>query len=304
VPQFNQKDINLSLRLTLGLFSVKNQNKNFFNKLISRGSGELTVPVCNGIIKTRHLMFNKPCLKTTCLTALLGVFLFIAMAARAQSTDMIFENSASAMSAEATARDFYTFDFPSKKYPVKSPGKGIATAKSYSLVYTPTAALRQQTLARYTQRTKAANPALARAVTEVFAPGKNDYAMVYQQMVNSFGLSANDAGDAAVANLVLGYLIINNLQGDRPVTNAQVRGVQAQFKPALKNNSKLAAPGLAAQMGEDLKLQFVVEQAGWQSAIKRNMLPAFRESVYRAVKNTYGMDMRQMSLTGHGFEKI
>ncbi|OOQ57983.1 hypothetical protein [Mucilaginibacter pedocola] len=248
-------------------------------------------------------MFNKTFLQITIAALCVGLLL-PPERARAQSTDMIFENSATAMSGEATARDFYVFDFPSKKYPVTKTGKKAAvSSKTGSLLYTPTAALRQQTVASYAERTKATNPALSKAVSQAFAPGKADYSSVYQNIAGSFGLKANDAGDAVVANLILSYLIVNNLQGNRPVNVTQVSGVQAQFKPKLQSSAKLTAPGMAAQTGEEMKLQFVIQQAGWQSAIKSNRLAAFQQNVWQATKNNYAIDMRQVRLGVNGFER-
>jgi hypothetical protein len=146
-----------------------------------------------------------------------------------------------------------------------------------SLAYVPSAALKQKTVQGYVDRLKAKNPTAAQAVATTFGTGKYDYGTVYRGLIDGYSLRENDAVDAMTAYLVLGWMIVNNVQNDKAVTAAMVQGARTQVAPLLASNAKLTAPGVAAQVGEEMKLQSVIAQGGWQSAVKKGTLPAYRQ---------------------------
>lgn len=170
-----------------------------------------------------------------------------------------------------------------------------------SLAYVPSAALRQKTVQGYVDRLKTKNPAASQAVATAFGPGKNDYGTVYRGLIDGYNLRENDAVDAMTAYLVLGWMIVNNVQNDKAVTAAMVQGVRTQVAPHLTANAKLTAPGVAAQVGEEMKLQSVIVQGGWQSAVKEGTLPAYRQGIASLFKTQYGLDLSQLKLTSQGF---
>lgn len=217
------------------------------------------------------------------------------------STDLIFDNFSTAMTMENTGRDILRFDFPLGKYKKDGSAKKSPAGSKRSLTYSSSAKLREQTVANYAKRVEATNPAMAKAVIGAFGPGANDYGKFYNNVVSNYGLHDNDMIDALTANLVLGYLISNNLQGNNAVSSSQVLAVRRQFLPSISNNTKLTAPGVAAQLGEELKLQFVIQQLAWQSAIKKNNLATFRQKVNSELKTQYGLDMQSVKLTTQGF---
>ena len=173
--------------------------------------------------------------------------------------------------------------------------------KSASLAYTSTPALRARTVQGYVDRLKPKNPAAAQAVAASLGPGKNDYGPVYLQMTKDSGLRENDAADNLASFLILGWMIVNNVQDGNAITVPMARGVRAQMVPHLAANSQFKAPGAAAQVGEEMKLQFVLFQGGWQAAIKGNTLPAYRQGIATIFKNQYGMDLNRFTLTDQGF---
>jgi hypothetical protein len=152
----------------------------------------------------------------------------------------------------------------------RATGSRVATK---SFAYVPSAALKQKTVQGYVDRLKTKNPTAAQAVATTFGTGKYDYGTVYRGLIDGYNLRENDAVDAMTAYLVLGWMIVNNVQNDKAVTAAMVQGARAQVAPLLASNAKLAAPGVAAQVGEEMKLQSVIAQAGWQSAVKQGTLP-------------------------------
>ena len=103
------------------------------------------------------------------------------------------------------------------------------------------------------------------------------------------------------AYMVLGWMVTNNVQNDKAVTSAMVQGARAQFAPRLAASPKLTAPGVAAQMGEEMKLQCVIVQGGWQAAIKENTLPAYQQSIGKLFETQFGLDFARLQLTEQGF---
>ncbi|GAB3638449.1 hypothetical protein GCM10027422_40390 [Hymenobacter arcticus] len=178
-----------------------------------------------------------------------------------------------------------------------------ASATSAGLPYTVTPALKASTVQGYIDRLKTKNPAASQAVATNFGLGKYDYGTIYQGIVKGNGLRQNDAVDAMTAYMILGWMIVHNVQDGNAVTPAMVQGARAQFAPRLSQSPQLTAPGAAGQLGEEMKLQVVIVQGGWQSAIKENALPAYQQGIAALFKNQYGLDFSQLTLTGQGFAK-
>ena len=177
------------------------------------------------------------------------------------------------------------------------------TTKSVRLSYTSTPALRQQTVKSYVARLQPKNPAAAQAVSTAFGPGKYDYGQVYRSLIDGQGLHDNDAADAMAAFMLVGYMIVNDVREDNSITPTQAQAVRAQVAPLLAQNAALQKPGALAQVGEEMKLQTVIIQGGWQSALKENTLPAYRQGIATLFSTQYGLDMRQVRLTNSGFAK-
>lgn len=180
-------------------------------------------------------------------------------------------------------------------------GRSAATAKgsAVSTAYTSTPALRQQTVQGYATRLKGSNPAGAQAVLTAFGPGKYDYGTVYKGILDGTGLRDNDAADALAAYLLMGYAVVHNMQDGKAITPAVGRGVRAQVAPLLATSAQ--ARGRAAQLGEEMKLQTVIVQGGWQSAIKEGKLAAYQQGIGQLFKTQYGMNMGQLKLSSAGF---
>ncbi|WP_407572964.1 hypothetical protein [Deinococcus altitudinis] len=179
-------------------------------------------------------------------------------------------------------------------------GKTTAAA---NLAYTPTPALKKATVAGYVSRLKASDPAASKAVAAAFAPGKYDYASIYSGLAKGYGLKDNDATDVMTVYLVLGYVIVNNVQDDKALTPKMVQGVRSQFGPQLAKNPKLTAPGVAGQLGEEMKLQTVIVHGGWQAAIKEKTLPAYQQGIATMFKTQWGLDLKSVRLTAQGFAR-
>lgn len=153
----------------------------------------------------------------------------------------------------------------------------------------------------YTNRLKASNPTGAQAVASVFGTGKYDYGQVYRGIVVGTGLRDNDATDALACYMLLGWAIVHNKQRDQGITAPMARGVRAQVAPLLASNAQMRTR--AAQVGEELKLQAVLVQGGWQSAIRGGKLAAYQQGVANLFKTQYGVHMSQFELTSQGFTK-
>ena len=185
--------------------------------------------------------------------------------------------------------------------PRTSASASASATASASTAYTSTPALRRQTVQNCIDRLKTSNPTGAQAIATTFGPGKYDYGQVFQGLVRDSGLRENDAADNLASYLILGWMIVNNVQDGNAVTVPMARGARAQVAPLLAANAQ--ARTRAAQVGEELKLQAVVVQGGWQAAVKGGSLAAYQESIGNLFKTQYGMDMRQFKLTSQGFVK-
>jgi len=224
---------------------------------------------------------------------ILALLLATAAPARAQDMPLMFDGLAGSL-----AMNNLLFENTTGRIVRDKTGGASATK---SLAYVPTAALKQKTVQGYVDRLKTKNPTASQAVATTFGPGKYDYGTVYKSLIDGYNLHENDAVDAMTAYLVLGWMIVNNVQNDKAVTAAMVQGVRTQVAPLLTRNAQLAAPGAAAQVGEEMKLQSVVVQGGWQSAVKEGTLPAYRQGIASMFKTQYGLDLSQLKLTPQGF---
>lgn len=237
-------------------------------------------------------------LKPVALGLLSAGLLLVAPALRAQDLPAM-----EWIGPEIESQRFNTLLRGSLTIEANSAARLTALAKAASLPYAPTPALKRETVQGYVARLKPKSPTAAQAVATNFGSGKYDYSTIYNGLVSGYNLRENDAVDALAAYLVLGYRIVNNISDNKLVSPAMVQGVQAQFGPRLARNPKLMPPGVAAQFGEEMKLQCVVLQGGWQAAIKENRLPAYRQSVAALFKTQWGFDVSQLRLTKLGFSK-
>jgi predicted PhzF superfamily epimerase YddE/YHI9 len=94
-----------------------------------------------------------------------------------------------------------------------------------STAYTPTAALRQQTVQGYANRLKTTNPAASQAVVSVFGPGKYDYNQTCREILKGTGLRENDATDALACCLLMSWLVVHSLQDDKAIAIPMAQGV-------------------------------------------------------------------------------
>ncbi len=176
-----------------------------------------------------------------------------------------------------------------------------AKVSTVSTTYTSTPALRQQTVQRYVGRLKSSNPTGAQAVNAAFGPGKYDYGTVYRSILDGTGLHDNDAADALAAYMLLGYAIMHNIQDGKAITPTMARGVRTQVAPLLAGTG--ASPSRLAQLGEEMKLQAVIVQGGWQSAIKEGKLASYQQGIGNLFKTQYGLNLSQLKLTSTGFAR-
>ena len=184
-------------------------------------------------------------------------------------------------------------------------GRGTAAATrtraatSVSTTYTPT--LRKQTVQATVDRLKTSNPAASQAIATTFGPGKYDHSQTYREILKGTGLRENDAADALACYMLMGWVVVHNVQDDKAITIPMAQGVRAQIAPLLASNGQMR--NRAGQVGEELKLQTVVVQGGWQSAIKEGKLAAYKQGINNLFRNQYGLDMNQFKLTNQGFAK-
>jgi hypothetical protein len=180
-------------------------------------------------------------------------------------------------------------------------GRAANTAHVVSLAYTPTPALRQQTVQTLARQLSARNAAAGQAVTTAFGPGKTDYNQLFSQMVKESGLPANNAATAFAAYLEIAYVVVSGTP-ESSVTPAMDRAVQRQATGILAQNKALTTPDAVAKAGEELKLQAVLLYLGWQSAKQNGQEAQFRSSIASTFRSK-GLDLSLVKLTLQGLVK-
>jgi len=246
----------------------------------------------------------KNTMKTTCF--LLALALLTGVETRAQlSPDLIMEtynSNISAITNGAINKSVLESTMERDNAADRSAGRGTAASRRLmSTAYTPTPALRQQTVQAYANRLRTNNPAGGQAITATFGLGKYDYNQTYRQILDGTGLRENDAADALAWYMLMGWAVVHNVQDEKAITIPMAQGVRAQLAPLLAGSARVRTR--SAQMGEELKLQTVVVQGGWQAAIKEGKLAAYQQGIGNLFKTQYGMDMTEFKLTSQGFAK-
>jgi hypothetical protein len=167
------------------------------------------------------------------------------------------------------------------------------------LRYVASPAIHQQVFADLIGRIRAKDPQSAQAIQSAFA--KYDYDKLYDGIAGPYGLSGNDAGNAITAYLILGWLIANGQQ-DVPGGRTAAIAARAQIARTLLGNA--ATPREKwAELGEDLKLQFLIAHSGWQASMKENGARQYSDSIARRFGQQFGIDLRAISLDGRGFTR-
>lgn len=172
-----------------------------------------------------------------------------------------------------------------------------STTTTKRFAYTPTAALRQQTVQQLAARLKPTNPTAANTL----ATSKLDYSSLYRRILQGTSLPENDAAAALASYLIMGYLVANGIHDDKAITPSMAQGVRTQVAGTLAGNSQLASPAAVASLGEEMKLQTVLLTAAWQQSAKNNTEAAFRASTSQLFSQQYGFDMTRVRPTAKGF---
>ena len=169
-------------------------------------------------------------------------------------------------------------------------------------MYSPTAALQQQTVRDLGQQLQARNPAVGQAFNNAFGLGKANYGQLFQEMVKQSGLPANNAVTAFAAYVEVGYMIVHDVQTGRAITPAMDRALQRQMTSLLSQNSKFASPTAVAQFGEATKLQAIMLYVGWQDARKSGQASQFRSNIAQQFRKQ-GLDLSLVKLTAQGMSR-
>jgi hypothetical protein len=180
-------------------------------------------------------------------------------------------------------------------------GSAASAKRRVNLAYTPTPALRQQTVQNLARQLQARNATAGQAITNAFGPGKTDYNQLFSQMVQPSGLPPNNAATAFAAYLEIAYVAVNGVS-EASVTPAMDRALQRQAASLLSSNASLTSPAAVARLGEELKLQAVVLYLGWQTAKKNGQETQFKANIANTFKSK-GLNLNALRLTDNGLVK-
>jgi hypothetical protein len=234
---------------------------------------------------------------------LLSAALLLRAPARAQDIGPALDMT---LMAGWTGNAAVTYDLEKRAAAAKG-GRSSAAAGSAasasSFAYHSTPGTRARAVEQLAGRVRGSNPPLAQALTTAFGPGKADFETTYAAILSGTGLRSANAADAMAAYLLMGYAIVHNVQDEKAITPALAKGVRQQVQDILAGGGALKPndPVAAARLGEEMKLQTVVLQAGWQSAVKENRLAAFQQQTGQLFKTSYGLDLSTLKLTNTGF---
>ena len=234
---------------------------------------------------------------------LLGVLGLNARPSQAQSVELAMDIfTSSVLSQTTTLLNNNAVMAAARNAEAEKRGGSAASAKRrISLAYTPTPALRQQTVQNLARQLQARNVAAGQAITNAFGPGKTDYNQLFGQMVQQSGLPANNAATAFAAYLEIAYVAVNNVP-EASVTPAMDRALQRQTSSLLSGNTSLTSPAAVARLGEELKLQAVVLYLGWQAAKKNGQEAQFKTNIANTFKSK-GLDLAALRFTNSGLVK-
>lgn len=186
---------------------------------------------------------------------------------------------------------------PSRSFAAAAVGRPVPRGTAQiSFRYTASPAVHQGVVDDLVGRIRARNPRDAEAIRSAFA--RYDYARIYDGIAVPYGLGGNDAGSAMTAYLVLGWMIANGVQ-DLPSGRAAAIAVRAQVAGTLAESGAVPREKWA-DLGEELKLQFVVAHAGWQSAMKEGNARLYADGIARQFRQVYGIDLRRIALDARG----
>lgn len=234
---------------------------------------------------------------------LVGVLWLSPAAVRAQSVELTMDIFTSSVLSQTTTllNNNAVMAATRNAEAEKRGGTAAAAKRSVNLAYTPTPALRQQTVQNLARQVQARNAAAGQAITNAFGPGKADYNQLFSEMVKQSGLPANNVATAFAAYLEVAYVIVNSVP-EASVTATMDRALQRQATGIVSRNSTLISPAAVAKLGEELKLQAVMLYVGWQTAKKNGQEAQFKSSIANTFKSK-GLDLGAVQLTTNGLVK-
>lgn len=184
----------------------------------------------------------------------------------------------------------------------KSPtivGRSVSPgARQPAFGYLASSAVRQRVIADLISRVRAKDPQGAKEIGSAFT--RYDYDRLYDGIAGPYGLSGNDAGSAMTAYLVLGWLIANGQQ-DVPGGRATALAARAQVASMLAESGAVSRDHWA-ELGEELKLQFVIAHAGWLNSMRVRSGQPYADGIARQFQQIYGIDLRHTSLDPRGLQ--
>jgi hypothetical protein len=235
-------------------------------------------------------------------TAVLGVLLAPATHAQDVYMDMFNSANQAAVSMSLVNINNAAVLASTRNASAKRGAAGSTASRKVSLAYTPSAALRQQTVQDMSRQMQASNPSAAQALANAFGPGKSDYGQLFNELVKESGLPANNAATAFAAYLEIGYIVVNNVLDQRSITPAMDRALQRQTAGLLAQNKTLTSPAAIAKFGETTKLQAILLFLGWQNAQKSGQAGHFRSTIAEQFRKQ-GLDLSLVKLTTQGLVK-
>jgi hypothetical protein len=184
----------------------------------------------------------------------------------------------------------------------KRQGAPVATADKASMLYRPDLAQRRRNLAAFVERSRAADPAAAKSLEQLFAQG--DVIEMIGTELRRKALRTDDVADAYTVWWITAWLGSRGRTDD--VSPATIKAVRAQAAGALGATAGFGGTGDAArqEMAESLLIQAaMIEAAVEQAKGNAEQLRTVGGAINQGAKQM-GVDLTKLNLTENGFVAV
>lgn len=177
----------------------------------------------------------------------------------------------------------------------------VAVPSAAALSYQPSAAVRKRNFAQFVERARAVDPDGAGKL-ETLLNSMNVIGEV-QKKIGHYGMRTDNLADALAVYLASAWFAIRASTDDP--TPAQMRGLRNQVARAIGASPEFAraSDAMKQQLAEANLIQAVII-SGYAETAKAK--PALRAQIASAVakgaRQSYGLDLRAMSLSGRGLQ--
>jgi hypothetical protein len=174
------------------------------------------------------------------------------------------------------------------------------TVDRAALVYHPSIAVRQRSMAQIVERLRRKDPAAAAEMQRTFA--RRDVIAEIGGVMKPVGLNPNNVADAIATYLVTAYYGVRGSTDGEP---AEFKAVSAQVARALSNDPAFtgASDAVKQEIAEGMLVQAVLANQAVQAAQKQpSAMPAIKAAISQGAQASFGMNLAKVRLGPGGLQ--